>query len=346
MSLEFNLNEMFEAEIQKRCGDILIENETLNGKISNRQLEYSNLQRELLEYKKAFEIDTQLVSIKDKIDEKNIRSLFNVLGLKHKYGMKCLTSGMHDEYIPEWFKLYWDFYEDKEEVLNYFDSFSIKYDKRIMNFIPPQYESKEFVMNFVKDTQNRYICNGQQFDGNGGFFYESVKACGFNLNNAFGKGSGSRYIPWQYVLSNENILDSEVFDLMCKYIKKDLSNSIYYFKIADYQKLDKEQLSKIAKLLPTKAPLLKDYHKTFIEKCTDVLIECPLLVDNFKDEIRDNEYSPFYFIKFPPSHQIEFTKRQTRFEDRLRLVKKSTLSKEQKVELMNELYNEKLTELE
>lgn len=344
MGFEMNLNEMFEAEVVKRCNEILQEKENLEAELLSLNEQYSKTKIELAEYKKSFEIDKSLLLLKDKLQESNLRQLFNMIGLnRNKF---TLYGGMNDEKIPEWFKLYWDFYPDREQVLNYFDLFSVKYDKRISNLEMIQEASKEFVLSFVKDTSNRYICNGQIFDGNGGFYYESLTGNQFKIQDIItNRKSFSSYIPWQYLLANPNMLDEEVFDEMCKHIKKKTSNSWYYFDIIKYQKLSDEQLKKMAMLLPNRQCDFYDCHKNFIKLNANIIKDCPWLVKNFKSEINSNKYSPFFFANYPDKMQIDFIKKTSDFKTRLQYVKESSLNKDLKLELMDELYNKEIETL-
>jgi hypothetical protein len=218
-----------------------------------------------------------------------------------------------------------------------FDFFNVEYSEDIKNYRMPYDLTKDEIKLFIKNTSRAYVTNGCIFDDNTGFFYEDLRANKYRTEDVITKGDGwSSYIsmPWQLILKNKLFCDSEILDMVIKEIKKGTSNSYYYFRLPKYHTLPEDILKQMTMLLPKTK--LYDDHKIFLECNKNILSQSNDVADRFYDNISGNPYSSFYYCKFPEEHQIKFIKGIERFNDKIEMIKKSTISNEKKNDLLVE----------
>jgi len=336
-----DLNVMFENEIELRMGDIVKDRDNHKSRLDKITEVNRELKHELYNFKKENELDKMLLGIKEFITIENIRTIFSLVGLKSN--PITLEEGMYFEKIPTWFKLYWRHYPDKEKVLLYFDLFNIDYDKNILNFKMPWELEKKYVVEWIKNCDSNGFVNICYVKGNGGFFYKALKGHKFKTEDMVNKKEGfiNKYLPWQYMMMNEFILDDKIFESICNKIEKSnkanySSNYYYFYDLYKHQELNDVQLHKLAILLPNKKNRIYDIHKNFMKNNRNILKSCPWLENNFMSEINTSEYSPFFYGNYSDQIQFDYLNNMTYNIDSFKsYVKKSTLSKDDKLALMD-----------
>lgn len=330
----FDFNELIEKEVQNRMQDKAEELERV--KSHNKELLKKNetLSKENKTVQKLIAQLEEFQTFKPMINKDNIGALFNIFGLEQSNEP---ISGMHSEEMPNTFKLLWKFYPSRNVVIDMFDFFNVEYSEDIKNYRMPYDLTKDEIKLFIKNTSRAYVTNGCIFDDNTGFFYEDLRANKYRTEDVITKGDGwSSYIsmPWQLILKNKFFCDDDILDMVLKEIKKSTSHSWYYFRLPKYHKLSEDILKQMTMLLPPSK--LYDDHKIFLDCNKNILSQSKDAADRFYDNINDNHYSSFYYCNFPEDHQIKFIRGIKRFNDKVELIKKSTINEAKKKDLLVE----------
>ncbi|MFB5758899.1 hypothetical protein [Paenibacillus medicaginis] len=298
---------------------------------------YINLKKDYDDLKKKQGQTEDFLIFQSLINESNITALLSSLKLKQT---DISFDGMHDECIPVWFKLVCWYYEDRERLFRLFDLFAIPYPSWARKFkLPFDYNENELDLIFEK-LGRMYVCNGCLFSGNMGFFYKEISRHKGDLSDLLTKSSYSE-IPWNLLLQNKLLVTDKFFNKIIDSLSKGATNSTYFFRIQDYQQISEDQVVSMFNYLP-KGNFYDD-HKRFIENNKKIIKMKPELADKFKEKINDNQYSAFYYLNYPLHMQIEFVKNYNdRFNTKFELVKKMSISKNEKVKLMSEITAELL----
>jgi hypothetical protein len=243
---------------------------------------------------------------------------------------------MDSEEIPSRFKLLFTYYEDKEKLFSIMNLFNFEYPVWAKNYKMPYDYNEEELGLFIDQKYDRYICNGEIFDNNIGFFWRNVN---INKGDTYkiltNKQSFSDYIPWQLVLSNPLWTEEKLFNKILNALKKKQRDSNYYFAIQNYQVISEDQAKEMAKYLP-KDKLFK-IHKTFINNNKNIIKNNEWLAEQFKHAISDNNYSTFYYLNYPLQIQKEFIMKYKGYESKFILVNKMMIDKKDKIKFLMEI---------
>lgn len=322
---------------------ILKRNEYLQERLDKSDTELRQLKEDykLLQTK----LDNQELadSIVENINIENINNFFGLIGLKrNEYPLDI--GHVDSEYLEEWFKIYWNYYPDREKVIKYFEYFDIEFDKDIKNFIAPWDLGEEFLIEFVKDVRNRYIVNSNNFKDNGASFFMSLRRNKYNVENILG-GGDYNYIPFQHVFRNKLITSNKVFSRIVSSIKNKESHSNYFYNIMDYQKLSDEQALELAN------SALANNHNKILSRLLSNHPEVLNMDDKMLQHAINNtsEYgfgSDIHYKYLPQQMQIDFIYDKFKTDRNLyRIIKDSSLTKENKVILVDKITEYKKNEL-
>jgi len=329
------INEFIEEEISNRVSDIKIQLENSEKELIKTKKKLNKLENENEELKKIQSQIEMFKIFKGLVNKNNFSNFTSYLNLKSNgFGI----SGMDSETIPDWFKLLFRYYEDREKLFVLMDMFNIEYPIWAKDFKMPYDYNEEELLLFINSKHDKYITNGCIFEGNTGFFWRNVRAnSGKTKDIINSKSSFEQAIPWQLILSNPLWLNENMFLKIIDVIKnKKYSFGNYFYAIQDYIKISDEQIKEMAKLLPKDR--LFDVHKKFIGTNKDIFKIVPNLAKGYFDKINDNQYSTFYYLNFPVKKQIEFIKNYNGgIHSKFDLVKKMDISKEEKVKLITEI---------
>lgn len=331
---QVQIERIIKQEVNSRCVDIISELECKASKITELELSLTILKEKNKELEKTLKQINEFKIFKDLIDISNFPSFIELLKLKCN---DFKISGMDSEKIPQWFKLLFRYYEDKERLFTLMDIFNIEYPNWAKDYKMPYDYNKEELAIFINPKYDRYITNGCIFENNIGFFWRNIYQ---NKGNTYGiltnRKSFENYIPWQLVLSNPLWKEPDMFELILNALNKKYNNSHYYFRIQDYIEIPGDLSCKMAKYLP-KGKLF-DSHKVFIKNNPGLFINNIEIANKFKDQINDNQYSPFYYLYYPLDMQVDFIKKSTRsYQSKFDLVKKMSISKDEKIKLLSEI---------
>ncbi|MFE6075670.1 hypothetical protein ACFVQB_14455 [Paenibacillus sp. NPDC057886] len=315
-------------EVEKRVKEHSDELESLKemNKLYQQKITDLRLSSKKLEQIGLFE------ALKSKINKENISELIKHLDLK---SISISFDGMHNDEVPQWFKLIVKYYPDKDKIFALFDLFDIEYPQWAKSYkLPFDYGKDELNMIFSK-LHKMYVCNGCIYDHNMGFHYTYISRHKGNLENLFEKESYVE-IPWNLLLLNPLLIQDEYFKLIIDSIAKKESQSEYFFKIQDYQQISDKQAKELFNYLPKKK--LFEVHRVFVKNNASLISTNSDLAEQFKDQMTDNQYGDFYYLNFPFKYQKEFIlKSNFRTDSKIEMINKLNISKDEKLKLIIEM---------
>lgn len=270
-------------------------------------------------------------TFKDKINNDNIEKLFEILNLDN---IDINFNGMHSEKIPNWFRLICTYHKDKDITFAIFDMFNIKYPSWAKTFkLPLDYGEEELDLIF-KHIGKMYVCNGEIFSNNMGFYHQYQMGYKGNINELFRHESYVE-IPWNLLLQNKLLSSDKYFNKILDVIRNKRNHSEYFFAIQEYQELNESQVDQFAQLLPINN--LNHYHGRFISQNKDLFKTNPNLAEKFIGKISDNRYSTFYYLNYPVEVQKEYIKKYKGYDRKFNLIKEMDIPKDEKLTLLKEI---------
>jgi len=239
MGVDFN--ELIEGEVKSRVKSIIDDNARLKNKLTSLTTECTSLKLKLSEVSdKAYVIEAGK-NIMSCFSEENIEQLIK---LKPTYNISMSDAGMNS--IPMWFYLILKYWKNKKDIYNIFKFFNFLIPDWATDIKIPQEWNKEECIYFAQTTEKHYVCNGQIYNQNLGFWYQDQ---GKNLIDTKLMMSERSYseIPWQFVLANTLwVEDKDVFNAMIASISAGKNHSYYFFSIEEYgNKLSTIQLKSL-----------------------------------------------------------------------------------------------------
>lgn len=232
------LNELVEQEIEERCSDLKNELTNIKIELAKTQIQLEEQQKEYKRLKQKFGQLEAFDTFKSLVTDVNFSGILLHFGLKRN---NFNINGMDSEQIPQWFKLLFSYYEDREKLFALMDLFNYDYPEWAKEYKMPYDYNEEELGLFINPKFGRYITNGEIYNNNIGFFWKNVRS---NKGNTYkiltNKEAFNTYIPWQLVLSNPLWLKEEMFNKILNALERKQSDSHYYFAIQDYQKLSRE----------------------------------------------------------------------------------------------------------
>lgn len=186
-----------------------------------------------------------------------------------------------------------NFYSNKQTLLDVLNAISPE-DKRTIDFIKdfrmPSDYTKEEVIEFLEKPQ--YNTNGFMF-GRSKYWAES--------------GFGKRNMPYDYIFKSPHMLDDNVFDVMINTIEAKKNEHFYFFEYPIHNKYaSDEQIIKLGRcLINLKNTTLeydpvKRFINMFLMKFDDETL------DFLFNRISDNQYSIYYWERFPVKFQMKY----------------------------------------
>ncbi|PLR99543.1 hypothetical protein [Bacillus sp. T33-2] len=326
--------------------DKLIQEEIDKG-IEEYKKDYLKTSNELKRYKSGYEEKVKevksLMALKDQMNEfKTFQDLINQNNIEYIVSHLNLEqqeidfNGMDADRIPVWFKLLCTYYRDKERLFTLMDMLNIEYPIWAKSFKMPFDYGKEELDLVFNHMGKMYVCNGQIFSGNMGFYYTYQNRYKGELKLLFNRESYVE-IPWNLLLQNPLLTTDEYFSKIIKVLQDKSSHSEYFFMIQNYQELTDDQINMMVEQLPTTH--FYDYHTNFLSKNKGIFKIRKDLAVKFKDRIRNNHYSEFHYLNYPVDMQKEFVLNESDRHSRygFELVQSMDISNKEKVQLLSEI---------
>ncbi|MED1665693.1 hypothetical protein [Brevibacillus laterosporus] len=231
---------------------------------------------------------------------------------------------------PQWFVALVRYYDQKEELIKFFNEVGIEYPTWINEIkMPYEYDEEELELIF-KNLNRMYVCNGEIYSNNLQYWYEYWHYRNFNVQDAFSKLSYLE-IPWQLFLKNSLLLDKKWFEKIVDSLAQGKAHSDYFLRIYQYQTLTKEQIEELIKAVKFDSRnsdhrvimkhALKTYSSYMAAKKTQNLL---------------SEYE-FDYKWYPEEYQVLYIMQKEEIETKIKLIKNSTLSEEKKKELLRKI---------
>ncbi|KOS61487.1 hypothetical protein FJQ98_16395 [Lysinibacillus agricola] len=282
----------------------------------------------------------QLEAIKSFSDNITIETIESAVICNLNYNPTDISfSGMRSEEIPMWFKILCRYFDNKNEILNLFNIFNIEYPNWAKDIILPSHYNKQQLKLCLNNSGQLYVCNGQIYEGNMGFYYTYHRRHNFDLETVFKRESYVE-IPFQLLLKNKLLIeDDELFDLLLEKLHNEASHISYFMKLVYYQDVP---IDKVLKLLsPTKSGAIN--YKSIVGKYPE-LLKSEHVGESLKQGISENGYSELYLLKFNKEVQKEYLlNRENKDLKFVELIDKSMeFNTEEKAELIKLCYMNKV----
>ncbi|KON87429.1 hypothetical protein AF332_11725 [Sporosarcina globispora] len=331
--LNETLDKLIQEEIDKGIEEIKDDYSRVKSDFDNLRKKLREKTNEVNGLKRLEDQMNVFKTFQDTISKDNIEELIHHLNMEQQ---EIDFNGMDSDRIPVWFKLLCTYYHDKEKIFEIMDLFNITYPSWAKTFKMPFDYGKEELNLVFEYLGKMYVCNGQIFSGNMGFFFTYQNRYNGDLEALFRKESYVE-IPWNLLLQNPLLTTEEYFSKIIKALKEKRYHSEYFFMIQNYQELTKEQVNLIAEHLPTTQ--LYSYHTNFLSKNKGIFKVRTDLAEMFKDRIKNNHYSEFHYLNYPIEMQKVFVLKESLSGDRytFEMVKNMDISVEDKVELLSKI---------
>jgi len=234
------------------------------------------------------------------------------------------------DYAPVWFQLVINYYRNKDKVIEILKSAGIDVPDSAKHLRLPFDWDAEEITSFISHTYNGYITNGCIFGGNIGFWYQT-KLWNDPMRNC---SSQYMYVPWQFVLRNP-ILNSKKF---CKQMAAEINKGdcgLYYTKIAEYQKLDKENLdAMVGEINIKKLKKPEQYTIDLLFDGIDAITDTEQL-DALYTLVRGKYKAIDYILKMPKSYLKKFLHDENVDAKRI-ILELNDITQEEKIELLKD----------
>ncbi|WP_440110120.1 hypothetical protein [Paenibacillus sp. QZ-Y1] len=144
-------------EVEKRVKGHLDELESLRemNKLYQQKIVDLRQSSKKLEQIELFE------TLRSKINKENISELIKYLNLE---SISISFDGMHNNEIPQWFKLIVKYYPDKDTIFKLLDLFDIEYPQWAKSYKLPFYYDEDELNRIFSKLHKMYVCNGCIYD--------------------------------------------------------------------------------------------------------------------------------------------------------------------------------------
>jgi hypothetical protein len=277
-----------QTSIKERFQDAFISYQTRLEELTRENLglekQVETLKEEIADAHVASEMNVR--NLFGKFPSTNIEALIKLLGLSPDVSIE---DGMHT--TPVWFNLLIRYWKHRETLLHLFDFLNVDYPEWAKDIIPPQAYPKEAVVKFIENIECQYVCNGQMFSKNLGFWFDSHpwtrgpsakardngtlaqkdKFCDPVYAVSVGRGRASGVeLPWQLLFKSPAFQEKEVQNAVINCIKKSKQNSSEFLSLPDYQEFSNSFINRLAKAIPdTSLERRVKFIKSYIAQITD-----------------------------------------------------------------------------
>ena len=300
------LEKAIEEEVENRVKDFKLNYEINSKKIREQDGIIESLTNENNKLRKENNNNKnrkKLLDLIQKIYTKD--TLCELIYLLHYEKVENIGTGMDTEEIDPIFKLIFEQYNNKCDILNICDMLNIEYPEWYINYKMPYDYDINTVKLFLKKLSSAYVTNSCIYENNIGFFSRNINRYQCNENELI-KNEMYHDIPWQLFLKNKLLLNDDIWNIILDKINKEADNSYYFFAIDLYQKLDNNKLKQLFDLaINSRHSEAKDYIKRHME----LLKYYNDIAEQFKDEISFENYKGVHFSKFPKNMQIDYLKK-------------------------------------
>lgn len=293
------------------------ENKTLREK--NKTVENEN---------KTFATDDMITKlITKRISKENVYKLIEILF------EKTFDEKPHRD-CPDFWLTYVNYYNNRTEILSLLRYTGIEIPSELDEIVLPHEWNEELLDKFFDTMYNNGNCNGEIYKDNLRFWNYKMAANPFKEN----RYSSCSEIPWQFVLRNP-LLNTEKYALKIieEMNKKYNSNGLKFWRICQYQELDKNILQMIVDGIEAREDIKKDVLVDFFEEHIDMVTQkdkLDFLYPIFEKKWRGEEA----ILKMPKEYQIRYAKSLERADKKIEFLNRTQLTKEEKTEIVSEVF--------
>lgn len=318
------LRESVKGETQSKIERLESENNRLREE--NKTLEEKN--KTVENENKTFATDDMITKlITKRISKENVYKLIEILF------EKTFNENSHRD-CPDFWLTYVNYYNDRNEVLALLRYADVEIPSELDEIILPHEWNESLLDKFFDAMYNNGNCNGETYQDNLRFWNYKMAANPFKEN----RYSSCSEIPWQFVLRNP-LLNTEKYALKIieEMNKKYNSNGLKFWRICQYQELDKDILQMIIDGIEVREDIKKDVLVDFFEEHIEMVTQkekldflYPIFAKKWKGEEA--------ILKMPKEYQIRYAKSLERADKKIEFLNKTQLTKEEKTEIISEMF--------
>jgi hypothetical protein len=272
------------------------------------------------------------MSIIKKFDKSNLLEVLSYFGFNQ---INSPSQQFNDD-APQWFLAYVAYYDQKEDLIELFGELGIKYPSWIRSIKMP-YEYNEEELQLVFNTLHKmYVCNGQIFGTNLGFWYRDWFRYKFNVKDSLNNVTYAE-LPWQLLLKNPLLKEDKWFNQILEVLEKGKSHSEYFLRLYKYQKLTKEHIESLIKAYSLSNPKYKNSDHDELLKCALSTFKSYNAAKVTQDKMSERSHSSYYFTNYPEEYQVLFILQQDKVGKQVELISRSTLKEEKKKEMLRKV---------
>lgn len=318
------LRESVKGETRSQIERLELENKRLLEE--NKTLKEKNITVE--NENKAFATDDIITKlITKKFSKENVYEVINILF------EKTFNEKPHRD-CPDFWLTFVNYYNNRTEILSLLRYASIEIPSELDEIILPHEWNEEMLDKFFDTMHKHSNCNGEIYKDNLRFWNYKMDANPFKEN----RYSSCSEIPWQFVLRNP-LLNTEKYALKIieEMNKKYNSNGLKFWRICQYQELDKDILQMIVDGIEVREDIKKDVLVDFLEEHTDMVTQkdkLDFLYPIFAKKWRGEES----ILKMPKEYQIKYAKSLDRADKKIEFLNKTQLTKEEKTEIISDMF--------
>jgi len=326
---EWNRNLKYRRSIMRRLKTM----KKLQKKIKSLEIDNKRLHEEnemLKKNNKTFEIENKRL-IADETIAKLIASNINkenVYKLIESLFEKTFDESTYD--CPDFWYTFVNYYNNRADIIALLKYAGIRIPSEIETIILPHEWNEELLDKFF-DTMLSHHNQDSPYKENLRFWKYRMAAKPFENS----KYIGCDEIPWQFVLRNP-LLNTKNYALKIVKAMNDGGNGLKFSEICTYQKLSEEILTIIVDGLEVNDKTREGELVDFLEKHIEMVKEkCkldylyPIIASKWK---RGNT-----ILKMPKEYQIKYAKSLKELDEKIQFLKKTQLSKEEKIEVIGEM---------
>lgn len=299
------------------------ENNTLREEV--KSLKKTNKE---LEDRNKVSVTSEVISqiITNQITEDNVYKIIKALF--------PITFDESDRDCPSFWSTYVNYYDNRKDVVALLRFAGVEIANELEGIVLPHEWNEELLDKFFDTMYAHYNCNGTMYEENLRFWDYKMAAHPFDTKYF----SCYDEIPWQFVLRNP-LLNSQKYALK---IAKEMNNGghgLYFSKICRYQELSQEVLQTIVDNLDITNTTNKQEMVDFLVANIE-LVNDEKKLDKLYLAVGSKYSGEKYILQMPKKYQIKYAKSLNNIEKRFNFLQKTNFSKEEKIDIMNDLFEE------
>lgn len=265
--------------------------------------------------------------------------IVNNIGAHNVYRIiETLFPKTFDEKLTGGCPLFWhtyvNYYENRKDIVSLLRFAGVEIPDELDSVVLPHEWNDELLDKFFKTMGAHYVCNNCIYSENLQFWTWRMAAHPFDSNYF----SCYDEIPWQFVLRNPLLNSKEYALRMADAINKG-HHGEYFSRICRYQTLDDDVLQTIVDNISVKSGSMNTLVSEFLIENIDRITNKKTL-DYLYSIVHKKYGGDSSILNMPKEYQIQYARHLVDINKRFSFLQKTNFSKEEKIAIMNDLFEE------